>query len=91
MHLKFEDILSWTKNTCKFVKESSYKSLYLNVNRNHMSTVQEHRKAKLKQRVPASLAKYVELFCCGCNQTSNHVLFLRIPKTKHIPNTPSRC
>ena len=32
-----------------------------------MNRVREHRKAQLKQRVTASLAKYFELFCYDCN------------------------
>ena len=33
VHLKIQDELSWTENISKFVKLSSYKIIYPNVNR----------------------------------------------------------
>ena len=58
------------KNISKFVKISSYKILYPNVNRKDLYFIwagSESTEIQLKQGVTANLAKYVELFCFDCN------------------------
>ena len=72
----------------------------LNINRKSIDSIWtrlKSTKAKLKQRIGVSLAKYVGVFCydCSCNtrfnftNTKPHIF--RIPKNQNIPNIPSRC